>query len=590
MNVCFFQCQEDYNGNMYLPYSSGMLWAYLKQYDDILENYKLIDIYFEKLSVESYLDKLKNNTPDIALFSNYGWNTSYHLSIAKAIKKAFPNCKIIIGGPNAQQSEKYLRKHDYVDISVWGEGELTLLELFRSFINNTELSDVNGLAYIKDDTYTKTKVRDRLKDINVLPSPYLTGIFDDYFKRYNYNFMPVWETNRGCPYSCTFCDLGNEYYSKVFTFDDKRLYDEIDWFSNHQIEYVEVADANFGIMKRDLDLTKYLKQKFIDTGYPQKVSATWAKSSPERIFEMSRILDSMNRGGITLALQSGNKVALDNIKRINIANDKLEVISKKYAENNMQTYHDFIIGLPGETLDSWKNNLLYILDINPEGWIFGHPLEAYENTEFSDINYIKRHDLKFATTPQVSYFARRRKDIPIEYGNYVIGSNTLSKEDYIECFLFKWFLITCHSFGWTYHLSQHCNTKLSEFYLKLYDYIKTNNCLIKDEYDNTKNEICKVLDGNTYFWGRQMFGTDDIYWDYESSSSIIFEKNRKHFFNDLKKFITKCYPNIDLNIVDTVDKQIRSHVRDCSEMYFVDFCIETYWYGRRKKAWKLQTN
>jgi radical SAM superfamily enzyme YgiQ (UPF0313 family) len=580
MNVVFFQCQEDYNGNMYLPYSSGILWAYVSQFEEIKTNYNLIDIYFEKIDPNLYIEKLKDKKPDIALFSNYGWNTLYHLSIAKLIKENYPDCKIIIGGPNAQQQKDYLQIHTYVDISVWGEGEQTLLELFRSFITDNDLSKINGIAYIQNNQYVLTPIRDRFKEINHLPSPYLTGVFDSFYTRYDYNFMPVWETNRGCPYSCTFCDLGADYYSKVYQFGDERLLSEIDYFSDRKLEYIEIADANFGIIKRDLDLVKRMRQKYDETGFPEKINATWAKSSPDRIFEMSEILNSMNRGGITLALQSSNKNALDNIKRVNIANEKLEHISNRYSEKNIQTYHDFIIGLPGETVESWKLGLLHVLDINPEGWIFGHPLEAYKNTEFSDPSYIKKYDLKFATTPQVSFFAKRNKDIPIEYGNYVIATNTLTTEEYIECFLFKWFLITNHSLGWTNHLGKLSGMKLSEFYIKLYEWIKSNDCLMHDQYNETKRLLEHTLKGN--FWGRQMFGDNDIYWEYESASCIVYQQNRERFFNELKKFIIDINPNY-LNIVEETDKQIVVCNGD-----FKQFCIEIYWQGRRRKAWKTK--
>ena len=582
MNIYFFQCQEDYNGNMYLPYSSAMLWSYVNQFADIQNHYKLKDIYFEKIDPNLYIDKL--DSPDIVLFSNYGWNTRYHLSIAKLIKEKYPDCKIIVGGPNAQQDQNYLREHPYIDISVWGEGEQTLLELLQALYIKKDLNSVKGLAYIKNDVYKLTGIRDRLKDVNVLPSPYLTGLFEEFYERYDYNFMPIWETNRGCPYSCTFCDLGADYYSKVYEFDIERLKAEVDYFARKKTEYVEVADANFGILKRDLDLVKYIREQYEKYGYPQKISATWAKSSPDRLFEMSKILETMNRGGITLALQSNNKTALDNIKRTNIANEKLSSISKRYADAGMQTYHDFIIGLPGETVESWKQGLLYVLDINPEGWIFGHPLEAYKNTEFSDINYIEKHKLKFAVTPQVSFFAQRHKNIPIEYGNYVIETNTLSTEDYIECFLFKWFIITLHSLGWTNHIGKMSNCTLSDFYSKFYDIVLSEPNIILEEYNRTKECLLDTLyNGN--FWGRQIFGKDDIYWDYESSSCIYYQQNRDRFYSDVKRLLKKYDENYNLNIVDDNDNQI---VRPQGYKSFKNFCIEIYWYGRRKKAWKTK--
>lgn len=585
MRLYFFQCQESYGNNIYLPYSSGILWAYVSQFTDITDNYELVDIFFEKIEIQTYIDKLDN--PDILLFSNYGWNTTYHCEIARRAKEKFPNVKIIIGGPNAQQSEKYLTIHNYIDISVWGEGEQSLLELLRVLYQSKDLSTVPGIAYI-DSEYHKNDIRNRQTDITSIPSPYLTGVFDSFFNRYEYNFMPVWETNRGCPYHCTFCDLGADYYNKLYEFDTERLINEIYWFSKNKIEYVEIADANFGILPRDLELVKLIKQLHDSTGYPQKINATWAKNSPDRVFEASKILDSINRGGVTLALQSQNKTALDNIKRINIANDRLENIAKKYIDSGIQTYHDFILGLPGETLDSWKEGLLYVININPEGWIFGHPLEAYENTEFSDIEYIAKHNLKFTNTPQVSFFAHRKKDIPVEMGKYVISHSSMSKEDYVEAFLFKWFLITVHSLGWANltakRVSKQVNIKLGDFYLDFYNYMLITNGILNTEYHITKQSLLKTIN-NGEFWGRQMFGDDDLYWEYESASSIGIQRNRQTYFNELLAFVQTTYHINAEEIVDKNNKQCIDY-NDINQS-FVDFCEQIYWKGRRIRKWKI---
>jgi radical SAM superfamily enzyme YgiQ (UPF0313 family) len=563
---------------MYLPYSSGILWAYVKQFKDITDNYELVDIYFEKIGIHEYLDKLVD--PDVVLFSNYGWNTTYHLGIAKLVKQRWPNCVTVIGGPNAQQEESYLCEHPYVDISVWGEGENTLLELLRNL--NDDLSKVSGIAYIKNKIYNKTSTRTRSPDLGLVPSPYLEGIFDSYFDRYNYNFMPVWETNRGCPYHCTFCDLGADYYNKLFIFTTERLMAEVDWFVKKKIEYVEIADANFGILERDLELVKHIKKCHDETGYPQKVNATWAKNSPDRVLEMSLILEGINRGGVTLALQSSNKLALDNIKRINIVNDRLETIANRYIENNVQTYHDFILGLPGETVDSWQQGLLQIVDINPEGWIFGHPLEAYRNTEFSDPAYIEKHKLKFATTPQVTFYANRKTDVPLEMGRYVVETFSMNRDQYIESFLFKWFLITVHSLGWAAYSAEKSGVARSTFYNTLYKWMLTTPSLLQDQYNKTKECLTNTLDNGT-FWGRQMFGKDDVWWEYESASCIEFEQHRDQYFLELAKFLNKEYPNLNgSEIADANNKDIvRFNSTD-----FRQFCIEIWWYGRRRKAWK----
>ena len=607
--VYFFQCQEDYSGSMYLPYSSGILWCYVNQFPEIQDKYQLADIFFEKISPAEYVARMENNPPDLALFSNYGWNTAYHLGVARAIKDRWPGCKIIIGGPNAQQEEAYLRTHTQVDISVWGEGEQTLLELLRELSYDlNSIAGVPGVAYIdKDSQYVKSSVRQRQKELETIPSPYITGIFDSYFGRYDYNFMPVWETNRGCPYHCTFCDLGADYYSKLNNFSTERLIAEIDWFVKMKIEYVEIADANFGIVERDLELVKYIRDMKNKTGYPEKINATWAKNSPDRVFEMSLILAEMNRGGVTLALQSSNPTALGNIKRFNIANARLGEITKRYIESGIPTYHDFILGLPGETIESWQNGILQVIDINPEGWIFGHPLEAYRNTEFQDPEYIKKYDLKFAVTPQVSFFAKRKTDVPVEIGNYVVQHNTMTQEDYIESFLFKWFAIAMHSLGWAKRTAEGVHKKAceqrSDFYLKLYNWMKANqDTVLYSEYARTQESLRYTI-GNGTFWGRQIFGSDDIYWEYESSSCIEFERQREQFFDDLSRFLKEVYPTIDTNEdVEANDLELISYTRQYPYQHnnltvtaqnfedFQDFCVNVYWYGRRKQGWRTKIN
>ena len=604
MNVYFFQCNDRFHNSVYLPYASGILWSYVSQFEEINNNYQLKDIFFEKLPVSEYVNRVNN--PDIVLFSNYGWNTEYHLAVAKELKQRYPDLIVIIGGPNAQQSEEYLREHPYITYSVWGEGEETLRELLTNIHAKNTVDQVCGLSYIRDDCYVKTAVRQRRADISAVPSPYLTGTFDEFFNRYpNYNFMPVWETHRGCPYHCTFCDLGADYYNKVYMFDTERLLKEIDWFSDHKIEYVEVADANFGIFKRDLELVKYIKQKNVDTGFPEKINATWAKNSPDQVFVMSQILDSMNRGGVTLALQSQNVQALDNIKRINIANHRLYEVSKKYIDAGIQTYHDFILGLPGETLDSWVNGLCNVVDMNPTGWIFAHPLEAYENTEFADPQYIHRHQLKFSRTPQVSFFAHRSKTVPIEFGNYVTSTSTITQEQYIEGFLFKWFLIVMHSLGWANLLSDGLSKKLnrsqSSIYLDFYNYIKTHNGIINQEYQLTKEMLYNTINNGDEFWGRQIFGDDDIYWEYESATAITFEQHRLTYYQNLTHFVIDTYGDDYLDLVNLNDHSLVCYERTYPYNYkniqvgyhnkfqnFENFCQSVYHKGRRTRQWKTK--
>ena len=88
----------------------------------------------------------------------------------------------------------------------------------------------------------------------------------------NEKWIGLWETNRGCPFKCAFCDWGSATGDKVASFEEERLHKEIDWFSNNKIEFVFCCDANFGIKKRDIDIANYISKKKEETGYPHALS------------------------------------------------------------------------------------------------------------------------------------------------------------------------------------------------------------------------------------------------------------------------------------------------------------------------------
>ena len=68
--------------------------------------------------------------------------------------------------------------------------------------------------------------------------------------------VALWETNRGCPFSCSYCVWGASTNKRVYQRDTSELYREIDWFSRNKIEFIFCCDANFGILHRDIQLAE----------------------------------------------------------------------------------------------------------------------------------------------------------------------------------------------------------------------------------------------------------------------------------------------------------------------------------------------
>jgi radical SAM superfamily enzyme YgiQ (UPF0313 family) len=115
----------------YLPFSVGCIWAYANQFEYVQNNYKLQDVVWRRERQKNVLDKLVD--PDIVGFSCYVWNHKWNLTLAKKLKEFFPNCLIVFGGPSV--NEEWL-KYDFIDVVMFGEGELAWANLLKLHLNN----------------------------------------------------------------------------------------------------------------------------------------------------------------------------------------------------------------------------------------------------------------------------------------------------------------------------------------------------------------------------------------------------------------------------------------------------------------------
>ncbi|MBC8294249.1 MAG: cobalamin B12-binding domain-containing protein [Pelagibacterales bacterium] len=242
INSCEFNYV--YNDRVFLPYSVATLVSHVKTNPKINENFHFEKTFISRSKVDEYIQRCQDS--DILLCSCYVWNWEITTYLAKKVKELNPNCLMIFGGPQTPDlAEGFFEKYSFVDIIVHGEGENTLEEILESFQDKKDYSKIDGLE-TKDFA---TPMRARMNDLNTVPSPYLNNLIWDLTEKTDgQKFMAIWETNRGCPYQCTFCDWGSLTYTKLRNYSDDRLFKEIEWFADNKIEFVHCADANFGIL------------------------------------------------------------------------------------------------------------------------------------------------------------------------------------------------------------------------------------------------------------------------------------------------------------------------------------------------------
>lgn len=378
------------------PLALGLLVAYAMEYEGgrLCESYNFVPMF---LTDEARL-MARGTSPGIFLFSNYVWNVEINLQFSAAIKAISPASITIHGGPSTPSYEKdcenFFADNPHVDVTVRGEGELTFAEILGALdpANLRDLDvlrDIAGLTYRTADGVCRTGDRARIEDLDTIPSPYLMGLFDEFG---SVGAGAVIETNRGCPYGCTFCDWGSATLSKVRKFDIERVYDELEWSAKHQIEDASIGDANFGMLERDVAITEKIAELKRNYGFPRSVAINYAKNQVKYLRQIIDIMASVEilAEGV-VSLQTMDETALKVIRRSNIKLDKYNELSSEFRKARLPLAADIMMGLPGSTPASFRNDLQKCTDRDIR--VRANPTQLLPNSPMNDPNYRKEHGI-----------------------------------------------------------------------------------------------------------------------------------------------------------------------------------------------------
>ncbi len=446
VRVGLAQISEQRGEHYYFPYSVGLLQAYAQRWARAPERYQFLPPVHHRVSIPEGVEALKE--VDIAGFSTYIWNIKRSLALAQSLKLSHPQILILFGGPQVpNDAESFLRAHPYIDVCAHGEGENTFLALLEAFPEN-DWHSIPGISFIdpQGKFYTHP-LGPRIKDLDSIPSPYLSGIFDPLLEKWpNREWVGTWESNRGCPFSCSFCDWGSLTQSKVYRYDLERLKAEIEWFGANRVGNIFSADANFGIFERDVELAKQFALVSKKTGYPQCVQTQTAKNVKQRNFEIQKILADAGLNSVTsLAVQSTHPEVLKAINRQNISLQAYREIQQFCLDNGIFSYTDIILGLPEETYDSFANTIDDVLNHGQFNKIICYNASILPNAEMAQPAYRERYGLE---SIQIHFPGHGEPPDGIyEYLEIIVATKTLSREDWVKMHAYAWttnFLVYTH--------------------------------------------------------------------------------------------------------------------------------------------------
>lgn len=469
VQVNFQQGPRELNA-YYLPYTAGIILAYALEQNS---NWHLGEIIWRRDSIEETAQRLQHS--DIVGFSTYVWNHQYNYTLAARIKELNPNCTIIIGGPEVAITDPQLFvKNPWASAAVKSEGEIVFSNILKN--NGTDLLKISGLIVNDNQQAVDTGDAGRINDLDQIPSPYLTGIFDSLL---NNNPDVTWnatlETNRGCPYQCTFCDWGSLTYNKIKHFNLSRVLDELDWIGQH-CGFVTITDANFGMfVDRDNEVVSKLIEVQRRWGKLTSFSMTWAKNQKNEVVDIVRRLINESPSasqGLTVSVQSMDEKVLDIIRRRNLDQHKIKEIFALCDRYNIPVHTEIILGLPGETEPSWKENFWQLFRAGNHTGISILYAQLLENAE---MNLSQRKFYKLETVPMYDYMSGSYSNGEVEESiNVVVSTRDISKDKMLELMTWNTFIQTFHINGLTNYISRFLHTQgidYSSFYLRLWEFL-----------------------------------------------------------------------------------------------------------------------
>jgi radical SAM superfamily enzyme YgiQ (UPF0313 family) len=386
---------------------------------------------------------LREAPPDVLMLSNYMWNEHLSLRYARLAKSLSPGTLVVLGGPNipieSERQLEYMRRHTEIDLYVLGEGDFLASEVVRHFME-ADLSKAriahrqvpSSIVRRPDGELVATAMWPRHRTLEEIPSPWLAGIFDEFFDGH---LAPMIETNRGCPFTCTFCVQGTSWYTKVNYFDKERLREEIDYIGakiaehSPQMGTLRIADPNYGMFERDVEISGFIAEAQRKYGWPTFIDATTGKNRPERIIQS---LEKVS-GALVLyqAVQSLDDRVLAEIKRSNIKKEAYEQIMVHVRGRGLRSLSDLILGLPGETLANHLQSIRQLLDAGT------HEMHNFQSM------MLKGSEMETLASRERYAFQTRFRVLPKNFGEYdgervfdvdeiVVATETLPFEDYVE--------------------------------------------------------------------------------------------------------------------------------------------------------------
>ena len=277
----------------------------------------------------------------------------------RQIKRLLPDVAIIWGGYFPSQHAEACLSESTVDICVRGQGEATVLELFRAMRDRRALSAVAGLTYREAGAIQKTAAR-VLTPLDQLPDwPYHRLPMDRYFHRhYLGNRVATHHSSFGCPFACNFCAVVGMANRKWVAQSPERVGAVLERLHReHGADAVQFHDMDFFISE---SRTQAIAERLRPLGM-----AWWALGRVDELMRYrASTWETMQRSGLKMVFCGAESGSTDMLERMNkggtaSADQTLELAARMQSYGIVPEF-SFVVGNPPDPAADLAQTLSFI--------------------------------------------------------------------------------------------------------------------------------------------------------------------------------------------------------------------------------------
>lgn len=349
-----------FGGQCAFPLGLGYIAAVLEKRRDV----KVIDVGAERLNDDSLRKTILKMNPEIVGITSDTLAFQRAVEIATIVKQIDKKIIVVIGGVHSNALPTYPLKFDCFDISVYGEGERTAVELWDRIDKGKSYEDVKGICFRGKDGIVVNPKRELIENLDELPFP-ARHLFpmDKYSSDIHLAARPTYSigTSRGCPFSCAFCSCNVAFGRKCRFRSPKNVVDEIELLINqYKVKGIYFREDLFTVNKqRVIDICDEIGKRGLHFSWE-------CESRVDTIDEeMLRVMKKAGCELIWYGVESGSQRILDYLNK-QITLSQVRKAFDICHKVGIKTGASFMIGIPGETIDEIQESIDLAEELKPK--------------------------------------------------------------------------------------------------------------------------------------------------------------------------------------------------------------------------------